>query len=593
MTAERASSSRLATAVFVGLVLATVGAFFVIQRLKRATPVATKIHLQRYVSPNGDGRLDRAVIGFRLPKADDSVTVSITDANGDEVRRLADRRLRKGRHRFHWNGRDGSAAIVPDGFYYLRVVLNGEGRGSFSRDGVQVITKAPQAKLVSVTPARIPPGARQGVTIRFDGPARPPALVSVYRTDRGPARLVTRFNAPPGSHTAVWDARIAGRPAPPGTYAFGVTVLNVARVAGSSPPHLPPAEVSAAPHTGVTIAGIEAAPPHEALRAGSTAMIGLGGARGKVRWTLRAPAAKKPLGRGRTSSEVLTLRVPRKARTGLYLVRLRAPDGTRATVPLAVRGRHRGRVLVVLPAITWQGRNPVDEDSDGFPNTLDNSSAVFLDSHFARGRLPAGVATTIEPLLRFLDANHLPYDLTTDFALSRGVGPQFDHRPAVVFAGDERWFTEPLDARLRRYVEAGGRVASFGTDSFRRTVALTSTLIENPSPPQETNALGEQTAPTSSAAAPLVVNPGDSLGLFAGSDGFVGLFTRFEESRRRVSGANLQASAGRDPDHPAFVAYQLGDGLVVRTGTPEWSKSLATDPEVARVTTNLWSLLSR
>src|SRR4051812_1282105 len=269
MSAERVSSPRLATAVFVVLVLATVGAFFVIQRLKRATPVATKIHLQRYVSPNGDGRLDRAVIKFKLPKADDSVTVSITDANGDEVRRLADRRLKKGRHRFHWNGRDGSAAIVPDGFYYLRVVLNGEGRGSFSRDGVQVITKAPHAKLASVTPARVPPGARQAVTIRFEGPARPPALISVYRTDRGEPRLVTSFNAPAGEHTATWDARIGGRPAPPGTYAFGVTVQNVARVAGSSPLHLPPSPKTAVEHTGVTISGPSAAPQLEPVRAGT------------------------------------------------------------------------------------------------------------------------------------------------------------------------------------------------------------------------------------------------------------------------------------------------------------------------------------
>jgi hypothetical protein len=96
-----------------------------------------------------------------------------------------------------------------------------------------------------------------------------------------------------------------------------------------------------------------------------------------------------------------------------------------------------------------------------------------------------------------------------------------------------------------------------------------------------------------SAAAPLVVNPGDALGLFAGTDGFIGLFTRFEQSRDRVSGANLEASAGRDPNHPAFVAYKLGRGLVFRTGTPQWSASLSTDPEVARVTTNLWSLLSR
>src|SRR3954465_8074010 len=216
MTAEGMSSSRLATGVFVVLVCATVGAFFVIQRLKRATPVATKIHLQRYVSPNGDGRLDRAVVQFKLPKANDSVTVSITDANGDEVRRLADRRLRKGRHRFHWNGRDGSASVVPDGFYYLRVVLNGEGRGSFSRDGIEVITKPPRARLVAVSPPRVTPGAHLGVTIAFEGPSRPAPLISVYRTDSGRPRLVTRFDGTAGEPAGPWKAPHHRPPPPPG-----------------------------------------------------------------------------------------------------------------------------------------------------------------------------------------------------------------------------------------------------------------------------------------------------------------------------------------------------------------------------------------
>ena len=66
--------------------LATVGAFFVTQRLKRAAPVIRHVVLPLYISPNGDGRKDRAIIKFKLPKADDRVTVSITDANGDEVR---------------------------------------------------------------------------------------------------------------------------------------------------------------------------------------------------------------------------------------------------------------------------------------------------------------------------------------------------------------------------------------------------------------------------------------------------------------------------------------------------------------------------
>ena len=84
-TAERPRTATVATAVFAALVVATVAAFFVTQRLKRSAPVVRHVMLPLYISPNGDGRKDRAVIKFRLPKADDRVTVSITDANGDEV----------------------------------------------------------------------------------------------------------------------------------------------------------------------------------------------------------------------------------------------------------------------------------------------------------------------------------------------------------------------------------------------------------------------------------------------------------------------------------------------------------------------------
>src|SRR3954453_11925180 len=99
-TAER---SQTATVVFVLLVVATVAAFFVTQRLKRSAPVIRHVMMPLYISPNGDGRKDSAVIRFRLPKAHDRVTVSMGDANGAEVRRLADRGLGKGRHRFVWN----------------------------------------------------------------------------------------------------------------------------------------------------------------------------------------------------------------------------------------------------------------------------------------------------------------------------------------------------------------------------------------------------------------------------------------------------------------------------------------------------------
>src|ERR1700712_2336434 len=96
-------TSKIALVVFGLLVLSTVAAFFAAQRVKRSDPVVKGIQVPVYVSPNGDGRKDRARFAFRLPKGD-RVTVSITDAGGDEVRRLADRRLKRGRPGFVWDG---------------------------------------------------------------------------------------------------------------------------------------------------------------------------------------------------------------------------------------------------------------------------------------------------------------------------------------------------------------------------------------------------------------------------------------------------------------------------------------------------------
>jgi murein DD-endopeptidase MepM/ murein hydrolase activator NlpD len=161
-----------------------------------------------------------------------------------------------------------------------------------------------------------------------------------------------------------------------------------------------------------------------------------------------------------------------------------------------------------------------------------------------------------------------------------------------MFAGSELWLTEALDRDLRAYVERGGRVASFGTDAFRRTVGVNSAQLASPSQRQETNVFGEQTAAATSAAAPLVVS-GDSLGLFAGSDGFIGLFTRFEQQRALVGGARTVSAAGRDRAHPAFVGYRLGKGVVVRVGTPQWAAALGSDSEVQAITRSTWELLSR
>jgi hypothetical protein len=591
-TAERTRTTTLALVVFGLLAVATVGAFFVTQRLKRGSTVVQRISTPLYISPNGDGRKDTARISFRLPKGD-RVTVTMVNSAGDEVRRLIDdRKLRRGVHSVVWDGRDNSEAVPPDGRYFLRVILRQQGRATTAPRGILLVTTPPRPRLLSVTPTRIAPTGRRDVAIRFSGPTSPPPVFSVYATGNGPARLVRRFQGARNQSTGHWDGDDSrGHPVPPGTYAIAVTVENRALVAGSAPRRLPPRPSTAARGTGVTVAGAQAAAPLTAVRAGSVVRVHLPGVSGPLRYSLVRIGSTRPLRTGRGRAPALRVGIPARAATGLYAVRATTGDGV-ARVPLVVRGHGSGRVLVVLPSIAWQGDNPVDDDANGFPNTLFDSGSVSLTRPFALGRLPAEVSSDTAPLLTFLDRRHLPYDLTTDLALALGQGPAIAGHRGVLFAGSELWLTDTLDSRLRSYVERGGRVASFGTDAFRRTVSVSATALTGPSPAQGTNVFGEATAAASSAAAPLV-RAQDSLGLFAGSDGFVGLFTRFEQERGLVGGARILTAAGRDRKHPAFVAYTLGKGTVVRVGTPQWAQALADDSEVQAITRSTWDLLSR
>jgi hypothetical protein len=255
----------------------------------------------------------------------------------------------------------------------------------------------------------------------------------------------------------------------------------------------------------------------------------------------------------------------------------------------------RPRPLVVLPAISWQGRNPFDSDLDGFADTLDDARSIPAERPYAGGRLPPALTRESEPLLGFLDRARLAYDLTTDLALARGEGPALGNAPGIAIGGSAIWLPRRLRERLLGEVEAEGKaVALFGGQSLRRSVALAGARLRDPSPPRPDDLFGERTRPERvDPPAPLAVER-DRLDLFAGVDGLFGEFDLIERSVSLPEGARLLSAAGREPDAPAFVGYRLGDGTVVRTGTPQWTRQLderALDIEVPRVTRRIWGLL--
>jgi len=415
-------------------------------------------------------------------------------------------------------------------------------------------------------------------------------------------RPVRRFRGD-GSRTGVWDGSvISGDLAVDGNYAFQVRVRDAAGNETLAPPGFPKPRTAAA-DTGTTVRRLTLQGPMGVVDAGSVARLQVGPRGRRFRFALSRLGSNVTIRRDRRSGGALRVGIPATARTGVYLVRVRA-RGRRAVWPLAVAGvpqtersRDRPRPLVVLPVVTWQGVNPYDSDRDGFGDTFASSRSVPAERPFAGGGLPPGFASEVSPLLRFLDRERMAYDLTTDLSLARREGPALGNAPGVAIAGSATWVPRRVRDGLRDEVEGSGlRVVSFGSETLKRTVALVDERLRDPSPPRADDLFGETTQVfRSEVPAPLSAQR-DGLGLFEDVDDLFGEFSVFERSVSLPPDAELETAAGRDEDDPAFVAYRLGKGIVMRPGTPQWSRELEESRlsvEVPEVTKRIWSLLAR
>jgi hypothetical protein len=588
---------RLPALAFAALVVATVGAFFVTQHLKSSTPLYAGFPRPKpqWINPrNGracDGVSHRYTkISFYLLHRADDVDVYIVNSAGAIVRTVASGRhmrirVRRPDGEFEWDGRTDSGRVAPDGVYHFRVALRQQGRTVQLAQPVIVETVPPHPRVTSVTPALIPQGTTP-VRIRYRGNEHRAGTLLVYRTDvSGTPRVVDSFPTDPRV-PATWDGLVAGRPAPAGTYLMGLQVVDRACNVGRFPSSLPPAPGST-PHAGVTVRYLAAQPPMAPVAAGSRALVWVDSRQHFYRWTLTRVGARRPVAHGTDRAVALHVRLPRSPGAGLYELSLRS-GAHRTTVPLVAHAATPGpHVLVVLPAITWQGLNPVDDNGDGMPDTLTAGGPIRLTRPLANG-LPAGFEDEAA-LLAYLDHAHLPYDLTTDIGVINGVGPALSGHTGVVLAGAQRWTALAFGAGLRTFVSRGGRLASFGVDTLRSGVRVSGKIASSPSGLASTDLFGVAAA-SLARSHDLITVIRDNLHIFATTSGAFPGFTTFQPLHAPRPPAS---AAGTSSATTSIIGVPVGRGTLVEVALPGFGTAVTRNVDAQEFLGSLWTFLRR
>ena len=114
--------------------------------------------------------------------------------------------------------------------------------------------------------------------------------------------------------------------------------------------------------------------------------------------------------------------------------------------------------------------------------------------------------------------------------------------------------------------------------------------MSSPSDRAERDFLGAAVTPPASGTTGLTAQA-DEINLFAGTAGTLGSWPAWEETTG-VGRGRIVATAVEDGGEPVFVAYRLGDGLVIRPGVRGWSAALGDDiAPPATTTRRIWTLL--
>jgi hypothetical protein len=222
---------------------------------------------------------------------------------------------------------------------------------------------------------------------------------------------------------------------------------------------------------------------------------------------------------------------------------------------------------------------------------------VKLARPYAGDGIPPQIRRHEALLLAQLDRKGRRYDLTTDVALARGEGAGIAGYRGVILAGDTRWLDAAAARALRSFVRRGGRLLSVGTSSLRRSVTFTpGGRAIDPTLPTARDLFGARLRAVTGSPQPVtIVNVIDRIDLFAGTDGEFGTFERFEQTLDVQGGRDAVAAAAstQEGDRQVIVAARVGEGLVIRTGLPEFSATVHENAELAELLDRAWTLLRR
>jgi hypothetical protein len=599
------SRPRLPVVAFTVLVAATVGAFFVTQHLKATTPLlagapAPHPAVINPISGRVCGPLTapvdhrRTFVTFYLLHRADDVSVAVVDPAGTPIKTFRRHhmaiRVRNPPALYSWDGRENDGSIAPDGTYYYRITLLGQGRSiELTAKPITVRTRPPAPVVRSVSPSLVsPPGTP--VTIRYTGTDRLGGTIGLYRTDLpGTPRVVKQFRIRRRGDSATWDGLIAQRPAPAGTYLVGLEVTDDACNIGRFPQTLPPAPGSTS-HAGVTVRYLAVEPPMTPVQAGTPATVFIDSRRKPYRWALRAAGNRhRVIARGHGTGVTLQVRLPAIPSAGVYELAVRS-GLARTVVPLVAStraGAPRARVLVVLPSLSWQGTNPVDDDGDGVPNTLTGGGPISLQRPLVLG-LPAGF-TDEAALVDYLLHQHRRFDVTTDLALVANAAAQLRGRTGVVLAGSEMWLPTATSDALRAFVQAGGHVLSLGHDSLRRGVTVQGSTALDPTGPAPTDAFGARPGTPVTGNRDLLTVISDGLHIFTGTSGAFSGVRTFQPITPAAS--ELVSVAGTSTSTPGIIGFALGHGAVVDVGVAGFASALPHNADFQEFLARVWSLL--